>query len=172
MEQSFNININNSSITIDDDYIIYYDNNIRPSPRINSDINNIRPSRRINPDIINMLFYLSTLDIQLEIENEEYNMALEQSLNEYKYSTRKPNINLNYKKNIYKNIDSDCKTCTICLTGFIENDTITFLNCKHIFHEKCLNEWVKYNSVCPVCRSSVEITCNDNDVNNHNQDDK
>lgn len=43
-------------------------------------------------------------------------------------------------------------TCCICLDN-LENETIKILNCKHQFHEKCINEVKKkYKIVCPLCR--------------------
>jgi len=28
-------------------------------------------------------------------------------------------------------------------------------NCKHKFHKKCMDEWLKVQKTCPMCRSSL-----------------
>lgn len=47
------------------------------------------------------------------------------------------------------------KTCAICMEGFEEEQIIKKLYCSHIFHRKCLKEWMKRNKVCPLCRSDL-----------------
>ena len=51
-----------------------------------------------------------------------------------------------------KKFDGDC---CICLKKIDTDETIT--NCKHYFHKKCLNQWIEYNNICPVCRKELEI---------------
>ena len=41
--------------------------------------------------------------------------------------------------------------CSICLEEMNSNTKITALNCAHIYHEKCVNEWLRKNRVCPIC---------------------
>ena len=48
------------------------------------------------------------------------------------------------------------RTCTICLEN--GQETQTRLNCGHIFHEKCLEDWLKINATCPLCRKEVSRT--------------
>lgn len=44
------------------------------------------------------------------------------------------------------------ENCSICLESII--DKIKILNCKHIFHKKCINKWLQSLSLktCPICR--------------------
>ena len=51
-----------------------------------------------------------------------------------------------------KKFDGDC---CICLKKIDTDETIT--NCKHYFHKNCLNQWIEYNNICPVCRKELEI---------------
>ncbi len=45
------------------------------------------------------------------------------------------------------------ENCQICLNNFYDDDEISLFTCqKHIFHFKCLNEWIQYKPVCPICR--------------------
>ena len=48
--------------------------------------------------------------------------------------------------------------CSICLDKFSCNEIVYFLGkCKHIYHKKCLDEWVKYKPECPACRDTLEL---------------
>lgn len=48
------------------------------------------------------------------------------------------------------------KECYICLKQFKRNSKVRQLPCKHMFDEKCLQPWLKSNSVCPVCRYNLK----------------
>lgn len=45
--------------------------------------------------------------------------------------------------------------CQICLEDFREGDELRTLPCFHLFHAKCVDEWLKINSVCPTCRHKI-----------------
>ncbi|MBA0787163.1 hypothetical protein Gotri_026616 [Gossypium trilobum] len=46
-------------------------------------------------------------------------------------------------------------TCPICLSEYLSKDTIRCIpECKHCFHAECIDEWLRMNSTCPVCRKS------------------
>lgn len=45
--------------------------------------------------------------------------------------------------------------CAICMEDFNLNETAKKLPCKHLFHEPCVNEWLKLHGTCPVCRKNL-----------------
>lgn len=45
--------------------------------------------------------------------------------------------------------------CPICLELYNYGDEISFINCNHKFHTKCLYDWVKKKSNCPLCRDEI-----------------
>lgn len=48
--------------------------------------------------------------------------------------------------------------CCICMEKFNDgSDNITPLshNTTHFFHTKCIEEWLKTNNVCPICRTEI-----------------
>ncbi|XP_022985406.1 RING-H2 finger protein ATL22-like [Cucurbita maxima] len=48
-------------------------------------------------------------------------------------------------------------TCAICLSEYQPKEAIrTIPDCGHFFHANCVDEWLKLNATCPVCRSSPE----------------
>jgi hypothetical protein len=47
--------------------------------------------------------------------------------------------------------------CCICL-GNLNSKTITFnINCNHLFHTMCINQWKKINLVCPTCNKPLKL---------------
>ena len=49
------------------------------------------------------------------------------------------------------------KECAICLSEFTEQDQVTTLSCdiKHYFHSACIENWIKTNVSCPLCRTQI-----------------
>lgn len=46
-------------------------------------------------------------------------------------------------------------TCSICLGDFSDSEWLRELpDCRHLFHQKCIDLWLRMNSSCPLCRTS------------------
>ncbi|XP_027115419.2 putative RING-H2 finger protein ATL21A [Coffea arabica] len=46
-------------------------------------------------------------------------------------------------------------TCPICLQDYRPKDAIRCIpDCRHCFHADCIDEWLRSNGSCPVCRNS------------------
>ncbi|XP_046332803.2 E3 ubiquitin ligase BIG BROTHER-related-like isoform X1 [Haliotis rufescens] len=45
--------------------------------------------------------------------------------------------------------------CQVCLSAFEPGETLRSLPCLHDYHSKCIDEWLKRNSTCPICRHDV-----------------
>ncbi|KAL6132163.1 hypothetical protein ACLB2K_070534 [Fragaria x ananassa] len=46
-------------------------------------------------------------------------------------------------------------TCSICLSDYRPKETLkTIPECQHCFHANCIDEWLKLNATCPICRKS------------------
>lgn len=52
----------------------------------------------------------------------------------------------------------DNPECSICLAVFSKNSEVRQCHCAHIFHGRCLGNWLKVNRTCPLCRSDVTST--------------
>ena len=76
------------------------------------------------------------------------------------YNHRDFDINgyLRYIQKYPNTIIADCilQDCSICLEIIKKNDKIYKLNCGHIFHVTCLNQWNK--NTCPYCRNDIIVT--------------
>ena len=53
-------------------------------------------------------------------------------------------------KKYIKRIDENC---SICLEKFKGTDVVKQFACgQHIFHKKCLINWLKKSNICPLCK--------------------
>lgn len=48
--------------------------------------------------------------------------------------------------------------CAICLSVIGEDEEIKELRCRHLFHEACLDQWLRLrNRTCPLCRDNLVL---------------
>ena len=46
--------------------------------------------------------------------------------------------------------------CAICLSDIQVGNYVIKLDCQHVFHCKCLKEWLAEKATCPICREKVK----------------
>ena len=57
---------------------------------------------------------------------------------------------------LYNELIGDNTECSICRLPFIENEIVRKLKrCRHYFHHTCVDNWLKNNTTCPICRQNV-----------------
>lgn len=71
-------------------------------------------------------------------------------------------INMHTKNNVTLNNEfftevENGDSCSICLIEFNENDLCLHLNCKHFFHNVCIEQWIQNSNSnkCPLCRKTI-----------------
>ena len=74
----------------------------------------------------------------------------------------KPNNNSNeileeieIDEKIANNINIENNKCIICLNNYMIHDKISYLSCLHLFHSRCIKEWLKISKKCPLCKTSM-----------------
>jgi len=52
--------------------------------------------------------------------------------------------------------------CSLCLTEFARENEVKVLPCdiklnlfRHYFHALCIDQWLQYKGICPICRADV-----------------
>lgn len=53
------------------------------------------------------------------------------------------------------------KSCSVCQSNYLVNEFVRTLPvCKHIFHKRCIDPWIKRNQhpTCPVCREVIHTS--------------
>ena len=54
-----------------------------------------------------------------------------------------------------KKVVKEGGSCDICLDDFKKGESTKVLNCKHDYHTKCVDPWLKQHTTCPKCRRQV-----------------
>ena len=94
------------------------------------------------------------LNINIHINSISYTDHIEEVVNN-KYNKKDvSNIISKFKSKEYKG-ENDKHQCSVCLENIKKGEIITKLDCGHIFHTDCINEWVSRDSTCPCCRVSL-----------------
>lgn len=47
--------------------------------------------------------------------------------------------------------------CSICQEEYKIKEFKRELECKHMFHKKCVDKWLKTHLTCPFCRCSINV---------------
>ena len=65
----------------------------------------------------------------------------------------------------HKEFSQEKISCVICLECVNEGDDVCALQCNHIYHERCIREWLlkSSNMNCPICRSQTVQTSEENE---------
>ena len=126
-----NMGINNNNID--------NNNNVNNNENSNSNSSN----RRANlSDIKNSIMASVNMNSLSDFEQKKLELTLE--MDEYQY------------KHIQKYESRKETECAICLADFEGTDIIkAFYKCEHIFHKKCLLDWLKKNNKCPLCNHDL-----------------
>ena len=94
-------------------------------------------------------------DYQDYLQDEFMNSLFQQaSRSEELYRNEKVEIDVSSQK--FGDTEKTFTNCSICSDDYKDDDTVSVLNCKHMFHKSCIEEWGHYNPVCPVCKSKID----------------
>ena len=139
IENFFN---NNFSNTIHQDINIIPGNTYIPIQNIMSrNVEDIM-NESIIPNLIQEQIYMQALDRSLSEEQDSHNK-------------KNPNqiLNIDFKSYTGK----EGVDCSICTENFKNEDQVSNMECKHLFHKDCIIEWGKYKNTCPICREILPL---------------
>ncbi|KAG0544905.1 hypothetical protein BDA96_02G316600 [Sorghum bicolor] len=69
---------------------------------------------------------------------------------------RIPKMRFSAASNCDQETDSSC--CSVCLQDFGAQQFVRALpQCQHIFHVRCIDNWLLRHASCPLCRAGVHI---------------
>ncbi|XP_052800326.1 E3 ubiquitin-protein ligase RNF6-like [Mya arenaria] len=58
----------------------------------------------------------------------------------------------------YRQTDRQSEGCSVCMDEYKTGDTQKTLPCLHVFHDSCIDPWLKNSARCPVCREVVHVS--------------
>ncbi|CAH2077366.1 unnamed protein product, partial [Thlaspi arvense] len=118
-------------------------------------------------------FYDQHRDMRLDIDNMSYEelLALEERIGTVSTALTEEAISKCLKTSIYQMKPSsygsitknpcdhkeDAK-CTICQEEYTIGDEVGRLHCEHTYHLKCVQEWLRMKSWCPICKATAETS--------------
>jgi hypothetical protein len=155
----FNINIENlqNNENYYDDIILSfqnYNNNINIFDTIEMMLDDLKNNTNIfdidNSDENNIQF-----NIEFEIIDHN-NHSQDEDLN-YFNSCKEINEKIGKSEKIKKNDIIIDENCLICMEKYkIQEFKRLLPKCKHFFHKKCIDKWLKKNASCPICRDNIK----------------
>ncbi|XP_026442238.1 E3 ubiquitin-protein ligase RNF181 homolog [Papaver somniferum] len=108
-------------------------------------------------------------DLQaLKLNSQTQRLALERSiLTGVDYSISFVETHKAIERRIEEEIDNRLNTkkvvvlddgdvCSICLQDIDDDGAARVLGCSHTFHSRCISEWRKRKTNCPLCRHDME----------------
>lgn len=107
--------------------------------------------------LINMMnvlepMFISDFDpIRIAIQNSENDLQLR----------RNDNVIVLLGTQPYDTTDKNYEECSICTDKYEKKEEVSVLDCGHVYHPKCINEWAKYKPTCPVCKAEISIYINE-----------
>lgn len=108
----------------------------------------------MNNYIMDRLFTNVLLDYAQEYLQDEYiNALFNQSTSELE---RDEKIKVDVSSKSYSETDKVFTSCSICSDDYKDEDIVSVLDCTHVFHKNCIEEWGHYNPVCPICKASIK----------------
>ncbi|KAL1210438.1 putative E3 ubiquitin-protein ligase RHG1A [Cardamine amara subsp. amara] len=112
-------------------------------------------------------------DMRLDIDNMSYEelLALEERIGTVSTALTEEAISKCLKTSIYQMKPSsygsitkspcdhkeDAK-CSICQEEYTMGDEVGRLHCEHTYHVKCVQEWLRMKSWCPICKATAETS--------------
>jgi len=118
-------------------------------------MNNLLDSSMNSNDLdycINIMNNLSNNNDNINNFTTQYNNILNNVTND----NLPDNLTLFFIKGKHARDIYDIYECAICVDTFQDKDECILTKCKHIYHTKCLEDWIDKNKISsPLCRKDM-----------------
>ena len=142
--------------------------NIRPSTSSSSTLRVIEPRQNLPLHPIDIAMAMINNAARQNVERIMVEIALTESMeDEDDTMERKESQEITFdviKYNPKKHDVGEDKCCPICQVDYVKGDELGILQCDHIFHTNCIEEWGKYKAECPMCRKSIKLAVEEETV--------
>ncbi|KAL4482380.1 hypothetical protein ABPG73_012840 [Tetrahymena malaccensis] len=100
---------------------------------------------------------IQELNQELEIKNQIQEQEQNENIKQFSCIIQINELEDDNSKKSNKSNKSESVCCAMCLSELINDEQIIKTICDHSFHAQCLEEWLKKNDECPLCRESFEL---------------
>lgn len=69
--------------------------------------------------------------------------------------SRQENLIIRVSSQRFDTTEKKYTECPICSDNYEDQNTVSVLNCGHVFHTKCIKEWGHYKPLCPMCKAEI-----------------
>lgn len=143
-----NSQLNNSNDNNDNYYI---------SPAISFSYNRSENDSVYNIPLLVLMSMATSLNpILSDLENRP-SIIVERIFQQDESLSRDPNRELQISTQTFNTTNMKFDECSICTECFEGEDTVSVLECSHIFHNKCITEWGHYSPSCPICKNTIPV---------------
>lgn len=74
----------------------------------------------------------------------------------WRFKEANANLDLTNGADSNSPLSSEYPECCICLAKYREKEEVRQLPCSHMFHLKCVDQWLRIISCCPLCKQEIE----------------
>ncbi|XP_027354852.1 E3 ubiquitin-protein ligase MBR2-like isoform X3 [Abrus precatorius] len=109
-------------------------------------------------------FYDPHREMRLDIDNMSYEqlLALEERMGSVSTAVREEALSECLKRSFFqsdaaesRNENKDDIKCSICQEEYAVADELGSLQCEHMYHVVCIQQWLRLKNWCPICKASV-----------------
>jgi len=100
------------------------------------------------------LFAIMSMMSEIEPEYESLQLAIQNSEDDLQLRRREDIVVLVGTQS-YDTTDKKYEECSICSDKYEKKEQVSVLDCGHVYHPKCIQEWGRYKTSCPVCMSKI-----------------
>ncbi|CAN8236774.1 unnamed protein product [Cochlearia groenlandica] len=111
-------------------------------------------------------FYDQHRDMRLDIDNMSYEelLSLGDEMGTVSTALSEESLSRSLKKSIYEekdetgvvSLNKDDTKCSICQEEYGYGDEVGTMPCQHMYHVRCVQQWLRMKNWCPVCKTSVK----------------
>ncbi|GAV59652.1 zf-RING_2 domain-containing protein [Cephalotus follicularis] len=100
----------------------------------------------------------SLLGYNMNMGSTERGASDDQILRLPSWRYKQADVNLELGNDVESNSKpaNDDPECCICLAKYKDKEEVRQLPCSHMFHQKCVDHWLKIISCCPLCKQELE----------------
>ncbi|OVA19749.1 zinc finger protein [Macleaya cordata] len=74
----------------------------------------------------------------------------------WKYKEVDVNLELGDDAQLNSDPEDENSECCICLAKYRDKEEVRQLPCSHLFHQRCVDQWLRIISCCPLCKQELE----------------